>query len=60
MPQSTLTKITLSVDAQLWQAFRIACIECKTSASKQSAVLMQEWLATRRKAQQAQREQHNE
>jgi hypothetical protein len=45
-----MAKVNLTMNEKLWQAFRIACIESKTSASKKIADLMQEWLAKLPKA----------
>jgi hypothetical protein len=41
---SSLKKIPLSIDEQLWHRFRIACVKRKTSASQAVAGLIKQQL----------------
>lgn len=40
-----MTKATISIDAELWQAFRIACLQHQTSASHAITRLIEAQLA---------------
>jgi hypothetical protein len=43
-----LRTVTMRLNAEDWQAFRIACIQAGTNASKQVAALTKEWTRVQR------------